>query len=290
MKKILRLVLILACVLMAPLLFLGCSADSAVSNDVNTYPITKEIGNYIIDIEYTKFYNNSLITKYYITTKDGSNISDSNITVVINDIDDIIDYGISPSTISTENVSNNKLVVIEEFFIAMKNSNFININYELGGNDLRNFSDKEKTIEGSYYINESSDGYEYIHNEFSLGGFNFTIQNFTNLDFGSILQFYITDTESDRNDRQSDEILNDYCLKLKLGEYSKTYEIKRLIAYTGEDLVNDLALSGNYDINMKYISFFQGNLIYDSNNVNINDMQVYLVNKITGEETLIYSN
>ncbi|MBU3205290.1 hypothetical protein [Clostridium algidicarnis] len=32
------------------------------------------MGNYIIDIEYTKYFGNYLLTKYYITTKDGSNI------------------------------------------------------------------------------------------------------------------------------------------------------------------------------------------------------------------------
>lgn len=290
MKKTLTVILVSVCIVIIPFLFLSCSDSNTVNTDINKFPITKEIGNYIIDIEYTKLYKNSLITKYYITTKDGSNISSSNISVVIDDINRVIDYGIFPSTVVTENISNNKLVVVEEFFIVVKDSNFININYELGGNNLQNFSDKEKKIEGSYYINESSDGYKDINKKFLVDGINFTIQSITNFDLGSIINFYTYDTDINNPTNQYEYILDNYELKLKSGQYTKIYEIKSLIEYTDNNIVNNLISLGNYDKNMQYISFFQGNLIYNNDEVNTNDMQVYLVNKNTGEETLIYSN
>lgn len=84
-----------------------------LDNKKDILPLRKEIGNYILDIEYTKMFENSIIRKYYITTKNGSNIDKPNIFLSIEDKDNNISYGTSPIEIYTNNISNNKLVVID---------------------------------------------------------------------------------------------------------------------------------------------------------------------------------
>lgn len=292
MTKILKKFLILFSIIISPFLFLGCSVNNVLNEKTANFPIIKEIGNYIIEIEYSKLYKNSLITKYYITSKDGSNIERSSIFANVKDIDNVIDYGIYPIEVLWEKIDDNKMVVVKEYLIASKNFNSINIKYDLDGTKIKNISAEEKNISGSYHLIESNDNYKYIHNKFYLDGFNFTIESINHLDFGSIIQFYITDTQEDKVDTLSNKILSNYYLKLKSNEYIKTYEIEHSASLIDENLIKDLVLqnnrNNNYDIDIKYISFFQGNLIYDSNNINIDDMQVYLINKITGEETLIY--
>lgn len=84
-----------------------------LDNKKDILPLRKEIGNYILDIEYTKMFENSIIRKYYITTKNGSNIDKPNIFLSIEDKDNNISYGTSPIEIYTNNISNNKLIVID---------------------------------------------------------------------------------------------------------------------------------------------------------------------------------
>jgi len=70
-KKKNNIILILLSVIITTF-FLGCTKTS--ETEPSNFPLRKEVGNYIIDIEYTKYFGNYLLTKYYITTKDGSNI------------------------------------------------------------------------------------------------------------------------------------------------------------------------------------------------------------------------
>lgn len=290
MRNLIKKLGLIFVLLIAVIALIGLLMLNNQNKNTSVFPIKKEIGNYIIDIEYTKMFQDSLITKYYITTKDGTNINNSNISVVINDINGIIDYGIFPSTILCENIDNNKLVIVEEFFIAAKNSNTMELKYEFSGNDINNIPNQEKKIKGSYYLNESNENYEYIHKQFSLDGISFTVESIANLDFGSIIHFYTNDTNLKDVDDKYDYILDNYHLKLKSGEYVKTYKIKSLIEYTNPNIIKNLVSIGNYDKDIQYISFFQGNIIYNNNEVNTKNMEIYLVNNTTGQEALIYSN
>lgn len=155
---------------------------------------------------------------------------------------------------------------------------------------------KEQELLGSYYLIESKDDYENINNKFYLEGFNFTIKSMNNLDFGSIIQFYITSTEEYDMDKV-DNFLENYYLELKSEQYTKAYEIYYTFGVTHEDNVKKLILNDSskadnnnyYEDNIKQIIFLQGNLIYNNDEVNTNDMQVYIVNKTTGEKILMYS-
>lgn len=290
MRNLIKKLGLIFVLLIAVIALIGLLMLNNQNENTSVFPIKKEIGNYIIDIEYTKMFHDSLITKYYITTKDGTNINNSNISVVINDINGIIDYGIFPSTILCENIDNNKLVIVEEFFIAAKNSNTIELKYKFNGNDINDIPNQEKKIKESYYLNESNENYKYIHKQVSLDGISFTVESIVNLDFGSIIHFYTNDTNLKGVDDKYDYILDNYHLKLKSGEYVKTYKIKSLIEYTNPNIIKNLSSIGNYDKDIQYISFFQGNITYNNNEVNTKNMEIYLVNNTTGQEVLIYSN
>ncbi|WP_029451876.1 hypothetical protein [Clostridium algidicarnis] len=273
-KKKNNIILILLSVIITTF-FLGCTKVSEA--EPSNFPLTKEVGNYIIDIEYTKYFGNYLLTKYYITTKDGSNIEDGNVFLsAATQNDNVVELSFGPQEISSKKIANDKLEVVQKYIIAgrKEKSDQIKIEYLLTG-DIK--------FKLSSPLNKSTNGYEYIHKKISLDGLDFTIESLGNFEFGSLIDFYIEDTKNS----DTYDIREKYNLKLISGNYINAYELKALIAFPPKEL-GELE---DYDYNRdsKYVQFYAGNLLYNPEDVDINNMQIYLVDKETQNETLIYS-
>ncbi|MBU3210686.1 hypothetical protein [Clostridium algidicarnis] len=273
-KKKNNIILILLSVIITTF-FLGCTKVS--ETEPSNFPLTKEVGNYIFDIEYTKYFGNYLLTKYYITTKDGSNIEDGNVFLsAATQNDNVVELSFGPQEISSKKIANDKLEVVQKYIIAgrKERSDQIKIEYLLTG-DIK--------FKLSSPLNKSTNGYEYIHKKISLDGLDFTIESLGNFEFGSLIDFYIEDTKNS----DTYDIREKYNLKLISGNYINAYELKALIAFPPKEL-GELE---DYDYNKdsKYVQFYAGNLLYNPEDVDINNMQIYLVDKETQNETLIYS-
>ncbi|WP_029451841.1 hypothetical protein [Clostridium algidicarnis] len=276
-KKKNNIILILLSVIITTF-FLGCT--KAYETEPSNFPLTKEVGNYIIDIEYTKYFGNYLLTKYYITTKDGSNIEGKEFSLTAaTQNNNGIKFGAGPQHISSKEVSKDKLEVIQRFLIVGRKgkSNSIKIQYLLTG-DIK--------FELSNSLNKTTNGYEYIHKKISLDGLDFTIESLGNFEFGSLIDFYIEDTKNS----DTYDIREKYNLKLISGNYINAYELKTFLGYRNNE-VKQLSELEDYDYNKdsKHIVFCTGNLLYNPEDVDINNMQIYLVDKETQNETLIYS-
>lgn len=280
LKKNLALILGIICMAIVQS---GCTSSIDIETEESIFPIRKEIGNYIVDIEYSKLFEDSIITKYYITTKDGSDINEANIFLSVEDKDRNISYGTSPIEIYTNNVSSDKLVVVSECFIAKKKNDFMDISYKLSGQGVRNISDSDKKINIDYTLTQDNRGYSHLHEELHLNEIEFNIESIINFEYGSLIKFNIYDSE------KAEYVSENYNLVLKSESYRSIYDITPLIGYE-EGLLQGFNSDGHYNNSIRYIGFFQGNLIYNNDELNTNDIQIYLVNKITGEETLIYSN
>lgn len=273
-KKKNNIILILLSVIITTF-FLGCTKTS--ETEPSNFPLTKEVGNYIIDIEYTKYFGNYLLTKYYMTTKDGSNIEGKEFSLTAApQNNDGVRFGFGSQDISSKEIAKDKLEVVEKFIIAGRKgkSDQIKIEYLLTG-DIK--------FKLSSPLNKSTNGYEYIHKKVSLDGLDFTIESLGNFEFGSLIDFYIEDTKNS----DTYDIREKYNLKLISGNYINAYELKALIAFPPKEL-GELE---DYDYNKdsKYVQFYAGNLLYNPQDVDINDMQIYLIDKETQNETLIYS-
>lgn len=102
------------------------------------------------------------------------------------------------------------------------------------------------------------------------------------------LKFNIYDLNYD-NSKIIESILKDYNIKLKSKDYVNIYNINPIIGYN-ERYINDINSTNHYNENIKTIYFFQSYLDYDTSKIDLNNIQIYLTNNVTGEESLIYSN
>ncbi|HAT4295490.1 TPA: hypothetical protein I9069_002180, partial [Clostridium perfringens] len=98
-----------------------------------------------------------------------------------------------------------------------------------------------------------------------------------------ILDFYTENI----NDLNSYNIDKTFEIKLTSPNFTNNYDIKSLFALKNDYLKN-LSRNKNFNPKSKYTEFLSCNVNYDINT--IKQFNLYLVNKQTGTEYLIYSN
>lgn len=258
--------------------FMGCSRFNAKGNkgDSVVLPIKKEIDNYIVEIEDTKLFKDYILCKYNVTTKDGSEINKGDISVFPLCKYNNITYG-AGGEIFRENVQPNKVVVFSEFFIGAKKGDSLKTKYLVGIKKCNS----DTFIDGPY-LKESKENYDYINKRFSIDNMDLVLQSKGDFEFGSLIHFYI------ENITDFDRIPEDYSIKISSGNYENSYRIRNATA-CGEDYIDRLIKDGGYREGMKSIGFYKCPLIYDNKKVDPNNIKIYLVNKETKVETLLYS-
>ena len=261
--------------------FIGCldTSRNELESEHAQFPLKKEIGNYIVDIEYTKYFKNYLLTKYSVTAKDGSDIEKNSLFVSTGRILDDTEYSGGPQYV-LDSIGNKRNEFITTYYIAAKSKedNSIKVEYSFNGKGLEGEELRPNPIP------LSTDGYKYIHKKFYLDGIDYTVESLGNFEFGSLLHFYIEDAERE----DTGDITNKYKLKLKSGDYINMYDLKGVLGYN-KKLVKKVSELGDFNKDSKYIQFYGGYLLYDTKDVDVNNMQIYLVNNETQEETLLYS-
>ncbi|MFR4052772.1 MAG: hypothetical protein ACLT0B_10775, partial [Clostridium perfringens] len=101
------------------IIFVGISSTDLVEeNETISFPYEFEVDNYNIEIEYSKLYDNYLLTKYKIWRKDGSYIgeNEANLSTFITKYDSAFSFG--PHIISSKVIDNKIKEEISIDFVA----------------------------------------------------------------------------------------------------------------------------------------------------------------------------
>lgn len=264
------------------IVFVGISANNSVEeNEPISFPYEFEVENYNIEIEYVKLYDNYLLTKHNIRKKDGSNIQkdDINLSTFINEYNKGYIFG--PQIISTKIINNKIKEEISIDFIAAveKPLEKVKIRHALAGREI----DGIKEVEKDGVVNLGNENYKNINKKIKIDDVNLTVMDLGHFEFGSILNIF-TENLKDEKLENFDEKYN---IKLKSSNFTKMYEIKKVIGLNGDDL-EDVIKWKKTDEEAKVIEFFTVDLLYDVNLIDFNNFEVFLVNKDTNEETKIY--
>lgn len=261
---------------------IGLLANSLMkknNNDIE-FPYQFEVENYNIEIEYIKFYDNYLLTKHNIRKKDGSNIEkdELNLSTVINE--DIYGYIFGPQVISTKIIDDKiKEEISIDFIAAVENPlEKVKIRHGLAGKKI----DGIKRVKKDGVIKLAKENYKNINKKMKIDDVNLTVMDLGNFEFGSILNIF-TENTKDKNFGDFDEKYN---IKLKSGDFTKVYEIKKAIGLNG-DYIEDIIKWREMNKEAKVIEFFTVGLLYDINSIDFNNFEVFIVNKDTNEETRI---
>ncbi|EOU1648966.1 MAG: hypothetical protein E7H79_00070 [Clostridium perfringens] len=264
------------------IIFVGISSTDLVEeNETISFPYEFEVDNYNIEIEYSKLYDNYLLTKYKIWRKDGSYIgeTEANLSTFITKYDSAFSFG--PHIISSKVIDNKiKEEIIIDFVAAIeKPLEKVKIRHALAGK----YIDGTKEIKKEGVVNLSNENYIRLNKKIKIDDINLTVSNLGNFEFGSILNLFTENLE----DEEIENFHENYSVKLKSNDFNKTYEIRKIMGLDGK-AVEAVIEWNKINKDTKLVEFFIVDLLYDVDSIDFNNFELFVVNKNTNEETKIY--
>ncbi|WP_368235762.1 hypothetical protein [Clostridium perfringens] len=264
------------------IIFVGISSNDLVEeNETIIFPYEFEVDDYNIEIEYSKLYDNYLLTKYKIWRKDGSYIgeNEANLSTFINTYDSA--FALGPHIISSKVIDNKiKEEISIDFVAAIENPlEKVKIRHALAGK----YIDGTKEIKKEGVVNLSNENYTPLNKKIKIDHINLTISNLGNFEFGSILNLFTENLENE----EAENFHENYSIKLKSNDFSKIYEIKQMMILRGK-AAEEVIKWNKLNKDTKLIEFFIVDLLYDVDSIDFNNFELFVVNKNTNEETKIY--
>lgn len=255
------------------------------------FPYNVEFDNYKVQINKPKLFDHYVLFDYNVETKDGSPIEegDFNITGSVKFPDKA--YFISSDNILNE-INNNKMHIIdvgiivarENYDLYVENPSFL-VNAREKGSSKSIYEEKriDKRIETKGVIYPTKENYKEINKTFKLDNIEFNILSLGNFDFGSFIPIFVGDISHEK----SEEIPNKYAIRIKSGNLNQIYNLEKWAGFYEKAIKNYSKIDPKYNKNSEYDQFYMAKLLYNPNEINKNNMEIYLVNKNTNEEVKI---
>ena len=276
MFKKFKILKIIITAFMFSLLLISCSNQDTVTVNL---PFNTDYNKANVNVEYTKYLPNFLITKYYVKYPENISIDNNNLVYLSTSPNKYDGFGLGTFTVLSKKISSNKLEVIDRFILPENvPSNSINIQYSISQNTL-----PTKTFNLNTPLSLNNDNYVSLNKKIKIDNIDINLVSLYYFEYGCILDFYTENI----NDLNSYNIDKTFEIKLTSPNFTNNYDIKSLFALKNDYLKN-LSRNKNFNPKSKYTEFLSCNVNYDINT--IKKFNLYLVNKQTGTEYLIYSN
>ncbi|ELC8453391.1 hypothetical protein LI034_15660 [Clostridium perfringens] len=299
-SKLSPIIIVLSVMLLLSAIFLcfkmsGKRLSSIKTEDTEVletkFPYSIEIDNYKVEINEPKLFDHYVLFDYNVETKDGSPIEegDFNITGSVNFPDKA--YFTSADEILTK-IRNNSMhitnvgiiVARENYNLYVKNPDFL-ISARVKGSSKSVKEEKriDKRVETNGIIYPTKENYKEINKIFKLDNIDFNVLSLGDFDFGSFIPIFVENT----SEAERDEVIENYYIRVKSGEFQKNYNLDKWIGFYDGPIKDYSKIDSSYDKNSKYDQFYMAKLLYNPNEVNKDNMEIYLVNKNTNEEVKI---
>ncbi len=276
MFKKFKILKIIITAFMFSLLLISCSNQDTVTVNL---PFNTDYNKANVNVEYTKYLPNFLITKYYVKYPENISIDNNNLVYLSTSPNKYDGFGLGTFTVLSKKISSNKLEVIDRFILPENvPSNSINIQYSISQNTL-----PTKAFNLNTPLSLNNDNYVSLNKKIKIDNIDINLISLYYFEYGCILDFYTENI----NDLNSYNIDKTFEIKLTSPNFTNNYDIKSLFALKNDYLKN-LSRNKNFNPKSKYTEFLSCNINYDINT--IKQFNLYLVNKQTGTEYLIYSN
>lgn len=254
------------------------------------FPYSVDFENYDIQINEPKLYENYIIFDYLIKTNDGSDIKEDDIYITGSGSFPDKAYFISPQHVLTK-IDKDKMHSITTGFIVAREDKSLPINkteFTISAKpkdytERVNVGYVDKTIRTNDEIPLSNEGYTVINKKIRFDNIEFEVLSLGNFDFGSLVNIFVGNIDEEK----SREISETYNVKLKSGDFEKSYNLKKWIGFNEIAIRKYSEIDKKYNPNSQYDQFYMARMFYDLNKVDRDNMEIYLINNITNDEIRI---
>lgn len=255
------------------------------------FPYNTEFDNYNIEIKKPKVVNHYILFDYTISTKDNSPIEEDDFHITGGPSFPDTAYFVSAHDILRK-VENNKMRIVNVGIIVARkdydkyvnNFDFL-VNAREKGSSKNLFEEKriDTTIKVDGVVYPDKENYKEIKKTFKLDDIDFEVLSIGDFDFGTFIPIFVGNISNEK----SKEIENKYALRVEGENINAMYDLEKWVGFYEQVIKRYSNIDPSYNANSQYDQFYMGKIFYNPNEVNKENVKIYLINKETNEEVRI---
>ena len=252
------------------------------------FPYNTEFDNYNIEIKKPKLVNHYILFDYTISTKDNSPIEEDDFHITGSPSFPDTAYFVSAHDILRK-VENNKMRIVNVGIIVARkdydkyvnNFDFL-VSAREKGSSKNLFEEKrvDTTIKIDGVVYPDKENYKEIKKTFKLDGIDFEVLSIGDFDFGSCIPIFVGNISEEKGK----EIENKYALRVEGENINAIYDLEKWVGFYEQVIKRYSNIDPSYNANSQYDQFYMGKIFYNPNEVNKENVKIYLINKETNEE------
>lgn len=255
------------------------------------FPYNTEFDNYNIEIKKPKVVNHYILFDYTISTKDNSPIEEDDFHITGSPSFPDTAYFVSAHDILRK-VENNKMRIVNVGIIVARkdydkyvnNFDFL-VSAREKGSSKNLFEEKrvDTTIKVDGVVYPDKENYKEIKKTFKLDDIDFEVLSIGDFDFGSCIPIFVGNISEEKGK----EIENKYALRVEGENINAIYDLEKWVGFYEQVIKRYSNIDPSYNANSQYDQFYMGKIFYNPNEVNKDNVKIYLINKKTNEEVRI---
>lgn len=255
------------------------------------FPYNTEFDNYNIEIKKPKVVNHYILFDYTISTKDNSPIEEDDFHITGSPSFPDTAYFVSAHDILRK-VENNKMRIVNVGIIVARkdydkyvnNFDFL-VSAREKGSSKNLFEEKrvDTTIKIDGVVYPDKENYKEIKKTFKLDDIDFEVLSIGDFDFGSCIPIFVGNISEEKGK----EIENKYALRVEGENINAIYDLEKWVGFYEQVIKRYSNIDPSYNANSQYDQFYMGKIFYNPNEVNKDNVKIYLINKKTNEEVRI---
>lgn len=255
------------------------------------FPYNTEFDNYNIEIKKPKVVNHYILFDYTISTKDNSPIEEDDFHITGSPSFPDTAYFVSAHDILRK-VENNKMRIVNVGIIVARkdydkyvnNFDFL-VSAREKGSSKNLFEEKrvDTTIKVDGVVYPDKENYKEIKKTFKLDDIDFEVLSIGDFDFGSCIPIFVGNISEEKGK----EIENKYALRVEGENINAIYDLEKWVGFYEQVIKRYSNIDPSYNANSQYDQFYMGKIFYNPNEVNKENVKIYLINKETNEEVRI---
>ncbi|HGD0554644.1 TPA: hypothetical protein ACG7AS_002518 [Clostridium perfringens] len=241
------------------------------------FPYNIEFLDYNITINSVRLFEDYALFDYSVKKIDGGyiNITDVNITGNVNFKGR--EFYISPNDVERRWEYSSVRIISTGEIIAKENKDSpANLSFSINARSADgSYIAKSVSIKEEVYLTDED--YLSLNKKITFDNVDFEIRSFANFEFGSLLYIFV----GNKDEEECKRIANQYVIKLISGDYERSFDLEKWVGFTDLAIRKYSSIDSRYDKNSQHDQFYMSRMFYNLNEVDRENIEVYLVNKKT---------
>ncbi|MGG5461051.1 hypothetical protein [Clostridium sp. B9] len=259
-------------------IFVGSGEDE---NELSGgFPYNVEFLDYNIIINSVKVFEDYALFDYSVEKIDGGYVNTTDVNITGRVDFEGIEFYIAPNEVkrtweysSVRSISTGEIIAKQNKDSPAKLSFLINARSKDGS-----YISKDVSIKEEVYVTDED--YLSLNKKVEFNDVSFEIRSLANFEFGSLMYIFV----GNKDEEECKRIARQYDIKLVSGDYEKSFDLEKWVGFSELAIRKYSSIDDRYDENSQNDQFFMSRMFYDLDDVDRENMKIYIINKETGEE------